>query len=275
MATSRLHQYIESLDLDDDGTYRGNCPVCAGRNTFTATKRDGDIMYNCYKNSCNIAGKVHTGMSVDTIKRKLSSGSDTTDREFNEAANDRFQIPEYITHELARSAVLHKFLVKWNINPDQILFDVRQDRVVFPVYSHKNVLVDAVGRALDPAVQPKWLRYHLSPVPYMMGKSRVGVIVEDVISAYTVNDIIPSATGVALLGTQLTNYHKWYLPQLFDTLIVALDPDAMSKTLSIAKELRGLVTNVKALKIFDDLKYANDDDIYNLRALVMEASACH
>jgi len=271
MATSRLHQYIESLDLADDATYRGNCPVCAGRNTFTATKRDGDLMYNCYKNSCNIAGKVHTGMSVDTIKRKLAQSPDVK-QEYTTAADDRFMLPEYISHELVGSTSLHKFLVKWNVNPDQVLYDVRQDRVVFPVYSHKNVLVDAVGRALDPKMQPKWMRYGVSPVPYMIGKSRVGVIVEDVISAYTVNDIIPSATGVALLGTQLTDYHKWYLPQLFDIIVVALDPDAMSKTLSIAKELRGLAPTVKALKIFDDLKYADEEDFYNLRELIAEAS---
>lgn len=271
-----IRDFVDNLDIQDGSSYRGNCPICGGHKTFTATKIDGDIRYNCYKNSCPVRGAVHTGMSVDTIKRKLSIVNDTTaDREYYMAADDHFTLPEYISHELVGSAVLRKFMVKWNINPDQILYDVRQDRVVFPVYSHKNVLVDAVGRALDPARQPKWMRYGTSPVPYMAGKSKVGVIVEDVISAYTVHDIIPSATGVALLGTQLTDYHKWYLPQLFDTLIVALDPDAMSKTLSIAKELRGLVPNVKAFKIDDDLKYANEEDFYNLRELLVEVSTCH
>ena len=245
--------------------------MCAGRNTFTATKRDGDLMYNCYKNSCNIAGKIHTGMNVDTIKRKLTE-SPHVERDYITASEDRFMLPEYISRELVGSTALHRFLVKWNVNPDQVLYDVRQDRVVFPVYSHKNVLVDAVGRALDPKIQPKWMRYGTSPVPYMAGKSRVGVIVEDAISAYTVNDIIPSATGVALLGTQLTDFHKFYLPIVFDQIIVALDPDAMDKTLSITRELRGKVGVVKALKIRDDLKYANEEDMYDLRELVSEVT---
>ena len=56
-----------------------------------------------------------------------------------------------------------------------------------------------------------------------------------------------------MLGTSLSDGHKKYLQ--FSTAIVALDPDALPKTLQFAKELRGLVPNVNVLRLEDDLKY--------------------
>ena len=66
-----------------------------------------------------------------------------------------------------------------------------------------------------------------------------------------------------MLGTSLSDSHKKYLSQ-FSTAIIALDPDALPKTLSIAKELRGYVNNVRVLKLIDDLKYRNPTDLENL-----------
>ena len=53
----------------------------------------------------------------------------------------------------------------------------------------------------------------------------------------------------------------------FSTAIIALDPDALPKTLSFAKELKAYVKNVYVLKLTDDLKYKNDVDIINLMNL--------
>jgi len=69
-----------------------------------------------------------------------------------------------------------------------------------------------------------------------------------------------------VLGTSLSEVHKKYLSQ-FDTIIIALDPDALPKTLQFAKELRGYVNNVKVLRLIDDLKYRNPTDIRNLNTL--------
>ena len=67
-------------------------------------------------------------------------------------------------------------------------------------------------------------------------------------------------------GTSLSESHKSYLSQ-FSTAIIALDPDALPKTLSFAKELRGYVANIKVLKLKDDLKYRNSIDMLNLTSL--------
>ena len=75
-------------------------------------------------------------------------------------------------------------------------------------------------------------------------------------------------TGVALLGTSLLEEHKRFLCHNFDRAIVALDPDALTKNLQIAKELRGWLADVKVLRLTDDLKYGKETDIHNLKELV-------
>jgi hypothetical protein len=54
---------------------------------------------------------------------------------------------------------------------------------------------------------------------------------------------------------------------IVDAAIIALDPDAMPKTLAFAKELRGYVNDVKVLRLKDDLKYGEEEDINNLYKL--------
>jgi hypothetical protein len=50
--------------------------------------------------------------------------------------------------------------------------------------------------------------------------------------------------------------------------IIALDPDALPKTLQMAKELRGHVNDVRVLKLTDDLKYRNPTDMENLHGII-------
>ncbi|MFS9668778.1 hypothetical protein, partial [Klebsiella pneumoniae] len=106
------------------------------------------------------------------------------------------------------------------------------------------------------------------------GRGKTAVVVEDCISAAIVGATEMGSgcsdgdgfVGVAVLGTSLSEGHRQYLSQ-FSTAIIALDPDALPKTLAIAKELRGHVRDVKVLRLQDDLKYNNPTDFYNLQHL--------
>ena len=89
----------------------------------------------------------------------------------------------------------------------------------------------------------------------------MAVVGEDCVSAAVVGS--DNTVGLAVLGTSLAPYHQQYLTQ-FSTAIIALDPDALPKTLSFAKELRGYVNDVKVLKLTDDLKYRNREDMKQL-----------
>jgi len=153
---------------------------------------------------------------------------------------------------------------EWQIDPIELnlLYDVKETRVVFPVYKD-NKIVDAIGRSLKNRL-PKWKKYGNSGLPFSFGCGKVAVVVEDCVSAAVVgSDVL---VGVAVLGTSLSEIHKKYISQ-FSTAIIALDPDALPKTLSFAKELRGHVKDVRVLKLKDDLKYNNTEDFNNLNNL--------
>jgi len=135
--------------------------------------------------------------------------------------------------------------------------------VVFPVV-HNGTTVDATGRSLGKRI-PKWKRYGNSHLPYSYGRGKTAVVVEDCISAAVIGDG-GVYVGVAVLGTSLSTGHKRYLSQ-FSTAIIALDPDALQKTLQFAKELRTHVATVKVMYLRDDLKYRNPSDLNHLTTL--------
>jgi len=262
----KISDFIDTLDLDVDQTYRGNCPICHGKNTFTVTRSLGNILYNCYKNSCRIAGSHHQNMDAFTIKALLTHGNATIAPEsYSEQELCTFELPPYLVpYEQVDYPVDPMFLRRYGIKEKDVMYDIRQDRLVFPVHTESNVLVDAVGRSLN-GRQPKWLRYASSPVPYVNGGSNeVAVIVEDAISAYVIGEYyMEDCSCVALLGTQLTAFHKQYITKHWRNVIVALDPDARDKSIKIARELGG-----KALNLKDDLKYRRPEDLDNLAEML-------
>ena len=258
-----IKEYISDMHLVNGETKRTNCPVCGGVKTFTATNNMGQLVWNCYKAGCRVSGGTRVHLTSDDIRKSLGTVAAET-----EAVT--FQKPEWIVRDLD---AVTEFCVDWDIAPISLglLYDVREHRVVFPVV-HNNIMVDATGRALGKKL-PKWKRYGKNPLPYVYGHGKTGVVVEDCVSAAIVGATGSSGcsesevyVGVAVLGTSLSEAHKQYLSRL-KTVIIALDPDALPKTLQFAKELRGYVDNVKVLRLTDDLKYRNPTDLENLQHL--------
>ena len=258
-----IKEHISDMNLVNGETKRTNCPVCGGVKTFTATNNMGQLVWNCYKAGCRVSGGTRVHLTSDDIRKSLGTVAAET-----EAVT--FQKPEWIVRDVD---AVTEFCVDWDIDPISLglLYDVREHRVVFPVV-HNNIMVDATGRALGKKI-PKWKRYGKNPLPYAYGYGTTGVVVEDCVSAAIVGATNVSGcseggvyVGVAVLGTSLSEAHKQYLSQ-FSTVIIALDPDALPKTLQFAKELRGYVHDVKVLRLTDDLKYQNPTDIDNLTTL--------
>ena len=252
---NNIYNIVKELDIPNGTTKRMNCPNCKGYKTFTATNNMGNLVWNCYKASCNIKGGNRVHLSVDDIRSGILNTKDPVE--------DSFELPSYIIPHRNKRSVL-KFCYEYDFEPDDVgvMYDLKDDRVVFPV-SHNGILVDATGRALGKRL-PKWKRYGKSGLPYTHGCGKVAVVVEDCVSAAIVGT--DGFVGVAVLGTSLSDGHKRYLSQ-FSTAIVALDPDALPKTLQFAKELRGLVPKVSVLRLEDDLKYRNQTDLDNLTTL--------
>jgi len=178
-----------------------------------------------------------------------------------------FDLPDWVIVDYGKP-YLSTLCDRYQLDPHwlDLRYDIREDRVVFPI-RHEGKLVDATGRAGHPEVQPKWRRYGEARVPYIVGDTSVAVVVEDCISAAVVDTV--GGTGFALLGTALLDEHKDMLYK-YATVVVALDPDAMSKTLLFTRELRAGGINAKALNLQDDIKYRTQEDIDKLKQIIGE-----
>ncbi len=253
-----IYNIVSDLNLSNGETKRMNCPECGGTKTFTVTNNMGSLVWNCYKVSCPVSGGTLVHLSVDDIRAGFAGAE--------KFADETFELPDYIVPHRNKRSVL-SFCFRYKLDPDElgVMYDVKDDRIVFPVM-HEGKIVDATGRAIGKRL-PKWKRYGKSGLPYTYGCGKVAIVVEDCVSAAVVG--YGSFVGVALLGTSLQDTHKGYLTQ-FSTAIIALDPDALPKTLQMAKELRGHVNDVRVLKLKDDLKYRNPTDMENLNGIITD-----
>ena len=253
-----MDKYIEDLDLGEGDTVRGDCPDCGGKNTFTANKSGGAVLYNCYKLGCKISG-VHTvGMTAADIQARMQEIEQDKPKPKVEA----MVLPEYVVRG---GSGLDVFRDKWDMLEDQgLMYDLKDKRAVFPIF-HNGVLIDAVGRALAGA-EPKWLRYTGKANYFIAGIGETVVVVEDVISAIAVAKL--GFTGMAILGTSLSAAHMSHLGE-YSSIVVALDPDAAHKTLKFRREI-GEWTGVDtiALRLDDDIKYRVESDIERLKELL-------
>ena len=249
-----MDKYIEDLDLGEGDTVRGDCPDCGGKNTFTANKSGGAVLYNCYKLGCKISG-VHTvGMTAADIQARMQEIEQDKPKPKVEA----MVLPEYV---VPSGSGLDAFRDKWDLWDQGLMYDLKDRRAVFPIFIN-GVMLDAVGRALQGA-EPKWLRYTGKANYFIAGIGETVVVVEDVISAITVAKL--GFTGMAILGTSLSVAHMEQLGN-YSQVIVALDPDAAHKTLRFRQEIEAWtgVTTI-ALRLDDDIKYRVESDIEQLK----------
>lgn len=74
-----------------------------------------------------------------------------------------FMLPEYVVPMKKNNFCLKYY----NIHSRDVLYDVKENRVVFPIW-HKDKIVDATGKSEKRL--PKWKRYGNSNVPYSKGE---------------------------------------------------------------------------------------------------------
>tara|TARA_R100001460_G_scaffold15198_2_gene33644 strand:+ start:254 stop:1066 length:813 start_codon:yes stop_codon:yes gene_type:complete len=251
-----IYNIVSELNIPNGHTKRMPCPNC-GQRTFTVTNNMGSLVWNCYRMSCGVKGGTRVHLTVDDIKAGIGNA-----QEFAEATP--FELPTYIIPHRG-NVYMNRWCDTWGLDIDKLglLYDVKESRVVFPVM-HEGKMVDATGRSLSKHRLPKWKRYGKSGLPYTAGCGKVAIVVEDCVSAAVVG--YGNFVGVAILGTSLQESHKRYLAQ-FSTAVIALDPDALPKTLLMAKELRGHVNDVRVLRLKDDLKYRNPTDMENVNGI--------
>ena len=252
---NNIYNIVSDMDVPVGTTKRVACPNC-GQRTFTVTNNMGSLVWNCFRASCGVKGGTRVRVSVEDIRAGFAGADDF-------AKQETFDMPNYIVPHNYDIAEIAMELYGLNATALGLMHDVKENRMVFPIV-HEGKVVDATGRSLGKRL-PKWRRYGKSGLAYTSGCGNVAVVVEDCLSAAVVG--YGTFVGVALLGTSLQESHKRYLSQ-FSTAIIALDPDALPKTLVMAKELRGYVNDVRVLRLTDDLKYRNPTDMENLNGII-------
>jgi len=242
-----LQTFLDSVNLSEGDTERTNCPCCGGRNTFTISKKQGNLVWNCYKASCDCSGKKRTKFSADDIRTRI-----TLSRQgwVEDNTVQTFSLPDQIVRRT--SPLLEEYIDQYNLDPEDVWLDIRENRAVFLVHDEEDQLVGAVGRSLINQI-PKWRRYDTNKdIMYITNKNKeLGVIVEDCVSACSVDKA--GYTGIAILGT---TFHESRIKDLmaFDEIAIALDKDASQKSLKIKKMLDPYV-NCRVVLLPDDLKY--------------------
>ena len=267
-----IKDFINSLNLKDGERHRGDCPECRGRNTFTVANIFGEIKYNCFKLGCRVGGIYDTGMTAAEIFLRMS------EQQFQRAytnitkAKESMEIPEYVVTPKSSHTKYQRYVKRWGIAIGQTMYDVKDERVVFPI-KHDGRIVDAVGRAVGKKQHPKWYRYTGEADYYTIGESKTLLIVEDVVSAIIAFQEIPYLTAMAILGTSLNPKHMEKIGE-YDKVIIALDPDAIGKTVEYRREIE-LWTGRRttAMNLIDDIKYREFEDMEKLKELVNETSS--
>lgn len=238
-----MHNYREQLEIVKqiriaEGEHKTlDCPFCGGQKKFTIDHLiTGELLWNCFRASCNAKGRYSGERSIAGAKAYLTSNHDvqrpitsmpipamTTRIENNDVARDYLRSVNSLE-------VYEAGLIKIRYAP-------REKRVLF----YNQDQSGAVGRAIyhQGAQGPKWLSYGDTSGGIVVGHGNTAVVVEDAASACSIARINHVA-GVGVLGTHIPNTIKKYL-QLYKFIYILLDNDAKHKAVSIQKQLRGNV----------------------------------
>ena len=244
---------FDYINIEEGGRLKLDCPQCLNRKTLGVYKNQGVVSWYCFHSSCDYKGANSRQYSMQDI-----------DDIFNpkKVEQKKFTVPKSFVSIYPNPKVM-KYLKDYNINPydcnARIMYDVKQDRVVFLI-DIDGIVRGAVGRSLTNKL-PKWYKYNSSDYPFVVGSDVFNaVIVEDCVSACAV---APIHTGIAIMGTSLSDKHAEYIRSKFRKVYICLDPDANSKTFDIQKKL-GYNVDSKIVLIPKDLKYLKQQEIMRL-----------
>ena len=227
-------------------------------------KELGTIKYNCYKLNCDVRGNYHVDLTAAEIKLLMQRQAEQPKKE-----PDTMEIPEYVVQPTPEHTKFHAFKSRWGLNTTKLLYDVKDERVVFPIH-YKGKIIDMNGRSVGGAV-PKWYRYS-GKADYYMCNSLLNkhtlLLVEDCTSAEIASQEFEDINTMAILGTSLTDKHYDAIGE-FEHIIIALDPDAAHKTIQYKREIEAW-TGIKttAVRLNDDIKYKLQTDLDRLRGVL-------
>lgn len=254
MGIHKKLQVILDLHAQYPNKYRHNCPFCQRNNSLSIQIVDSVLKYKCFGATCKTSGIYKSDLSIQEINTRR----EVNPRNHVANLDTIWSIPAYFTSAIAKPECL-AYLRKYNIleaygkSRVKLRYDPKQNRLVFLIYNASEELVGATGRLLSFVPNTaKWYIYG-NPGPFVCGTKDTGIIVEDCTSATRVSEYL---TGIAILGT---NFLESNLPILkrYKKIIIALDKDALKKSLEIEASIR-FYADTSILLLNEDLKELDD-----------------
>ena len=255
MTKKWLQSYVEELTLQPLGSLRLDCPVCQKKNTFSVRDTGYERMFNCFYANCDTKGRTGKRLTTNNAKSVLQQPKPTLQTK----PDVPFELPDtFVPLTRRQQAIDYVRSVNsysaYLANAVDIMYDIRQDRVVFLVKDGKNV-VDAVGRSLTNR-KPKWYRYGKSNSGFVLHYDDSNIfVVEDCPSASSVCSFV---SAIALLGTSLLPQHIDKIKK-YKKAIIALDKDATLKACEMSRKLSQFVNTTVAF-LSTDLKDLKDEE---------------
>lgn len=249
-------------DLKPGERFRGRCPKCRRPDTFSATRIGAKVVYNCFSASCAASGSFRVGYTPEDVRAaqhplKCDLEASEIDQ-INMATN---------MGGFRYDPVLSDFVERHGITTDGWTFDPADSRAVFLIRNETGQVVDAIGRSLIGRL-PKWKRYGKSRAPLVIGSDRRNiVIVEDVISAIKLSNILPEWAAMPILGTSLSADAVTVLSS-FKNGLIALDKDATDKAIQMHRRLAPFLDRCRVVMLECDIK---DDTEENIRGIFKNA----
>tara|TARA_R100000742_G_C4265768_1_gene83822 strand:+ start:179 stop:985 length:807 start_codon:yes stop_codon:yes gene_type:complete len=259
MNYNEQREKVLGIGVQEGQSIRMDCPFCFHNNTFSITKENSKLMWYCFSASCDAKGTMSTEKTMNDVEHFIHSKSKQVSKDFIIPRN--FTSPhsderciKYLKNNNCFTAFTRGLV--------DVRYDPARDRIVFLVHDFHDKIIGGVGRSLNYSVLPKWYVYGSRECPFICGTGATIVIVEDCASACAVSE---DFTGLALMGTSLTNEHTNEIQKRLRLaknrdVIVALDRDATTKAFDIAREI-GYIAQTKVIMLEDDLKYFKPDRI--------------
>jgi len=249
-----IRQQIITLSNNiNTGTIYTDCIQCGSKKKLGITKSVDGIIYNCFKQSCRLKGKIQSQLNKEVLSSILSNSQlEAHTAQFKEFCTPEYLVQGYASPDGLKMALKYNLLTAYQSGLYSTAFDPRLNRQVFYYLDDDKNIIGAVGRALTYGATPKAYIYPNSiKSPWIIGTNDIAVIVEDIFSAIQVCNA--GYTGIALSGTSLLIDYSQLLLN-YKTVIIALDKDATIKSLEMKKLVDLFCDNVLISILEKDFK---------------------
>lgn len=242
--------------LEDGGTYRGQCPECKRKDTFTVTRQGVGFVYNCYSTNCALRGVSGCSFPSDAKLTRVKSKPLEPFRGQLSCLNadQRGFLKEKVGFQ------------DWHLSKSGVRFAPVEDRYAYPIFAPNGVRRGWVLRAYD-GDNPRYKSLtrmdkeepHLSWYGPFDGKISCVVVVEDIPSA--VRASLYLGPVVAMCGGGIGPDYVRELREHASRVVWAFDPGAFETGLEHHRRYGLSFESSRVMNLQKDLKNMDEDEL--------------